>query len=110
MAIIKSIPVKKIINNHLVDVSEVSTVSELEYKTTGESLIIVKGPLTSTIILDSLTTEQVKIKSLNQTIVKTTGGLIDEKYEEVELNNYSCVEFRFVGNHWYIVGSDGSKE
>jgi hypothetical protein len=109
MAIIKSIPVKKIINNHLVDVSETSTVSETKYKTTGESLIIVKGTIQSTITLDSSTTEEVRIKSLTQTIINTTGPLIDEKYEEIEIDDYACVHFRFVGNSWYIIGSDGLK-
>jgi hypothetical protein len=35
--------------------------------------------------------------------------LIDEEYEEVELNNGACVEFRKVGDYWYILSSDGLK-
>jgi hypothetical protein len=35
--------------------------------------------------------------------------LIDEEFEEVELSNGSCVEFKFVGDFWYILSSDGLK-
>jgi hypothetical protein len=35
--------------------------------------------------------------------------LIDEEFEEVELTNGSCVEFKCVGDFWYILSSDGLK-
>jgi hypothetical protein len=37
-------------------------------------------------------------------------SLIDEQYEEVELTKGSCVEFKKVGNYWYILSSDGLKD
>lgn len=36
-------------------------------------------------------------------------GKIDEEYDELLLNEYSCVELRFVPNNWYILSSDGLK-
>ena len=53
MAIIKSIPSRKIINGLIIDSSEISVVSELDYKTNGESCIIVRGVSESVITLNS---------------------------------------------------------
>jgi hypothetical protein len=30
-------------------------------------------------------------------------GLIDEEFDEVELDRFACVEFRFVRGNWYIL-------
>ena len=38
-----------------------------------------------------------------------TNELIDEEFNEVELNKGSCVEFKFIGDFWYILSSDGLK-
>ena len=109
MAIIKSIPSRKIINGLIIDSSEISVVSELEYKTNGESCIIVRGVSQSVITLNSRTTDHVVIKSMTKITIKPDFGKIDEDYDEIVADQYACIEFRFVGGNWYILSSDGLK-
>lgn len=110
MAIIKSIPSKKIINGLVIETSEVAVVNESTYTTNGESCIVIKGVHSSTLTLDSVTTDHIVVKAMAPVIVRTTNGKIDEEYDEIELDKFSCVEFRFVGGHWYILSSDGLKQ
>jgi hypothetical protein len=110
MAIIKSIPSRKIINGLIIDSSEISVVSELDYKTNGESCIIVRGVLQSVITLNSITTDHVVIKSMTKVTIKPDVGKIDEDYDEIVADQYACIEFRFVGGNWYILSSDGLKQ
>jgi hypothetical protein len=46
---------------------------------------------------------------MTRTLVKPDIGKIDEDYDEILLDRYACVEFRFVVNNWYILSSDGLK-
>ena len=110
MAIIKSIPSRKIINGITVDSSEISVVSELDYRTNGESCIIVRGVSQSVITLDSTTTDHVVIKSMTKVTIIPDIGKIDEDYDELVADQYACIEFRFVGGNWYISSSDGLKQ
>jgi hypothetical protein len=110
MAIVKSIPSRRIINGMSIDTSEVSVVSETDYKTNGESCIVVRGVLESTVILDSNTTDHIVIKSMTKVIIKPDTGKIDEDYDELIADRYSCIEFRFIGGNWYILSSDGLKQ
>ena len=110
MAIIKSIPSKKIINGLVIETSEVAVVNEFTYTTNGESCIVIKSVHYSTLILDSTTTDHVVIKAMVPVIIKPIKGKIDEEYDEIELDKFSCVEFRFVGGNWYILSSDGLKQ
>jgi len=110
MAIIKSIPSRKIINGFTIDSSEISVVSELDYKTNGESCIIVRGVSQSVITLNSITTDHVVIKSMTKVTIKPDVGKIDEDYDEIVADQYACIEFRFVGGNWYILSSDGLKQ
>jgi hypothetical protein len=110
MAIIKSIPSRKIINGLIIDSSEISVVSELDYKTNGESCIIVRGVSKSVITLNSITTDHVVIKSMTKVTIKPDVGKIDEDYDEIVADQYACIEFRFVGGNWYILSSDGLKQ
>ena len=110
MAIIKSIPSRKIINGLTIDSSEISVVSELDYRTNGESCIIVRGVSQSVITLDSRTTDYVVIKSMTKVTIKPDTGKIDEDYDELVADQYACIEFRFVGGNWYILSSDGLKQ
>ena len=110
MAIIKSIPWRKIINGLSIDSSEISVVSELEYITNGESCIIVRGVSESVITLNSITTDHVVIKSMTKVTIKPNVGKIDEEYDEIIADQYACIEFRFVGGNWYILSSDGLKQ
>ena len=41
MAIVKSIPAQRLINGKILETSEVSIVSESEYRTTGEDCVVV---------------------------------------------------------------------
>ena len=110
MEIIKSIPSRKIINGLTIDSSEISVVSELDYRTNGESCIIVRGVSQSVITLDSRTTDHVVIKSMTKVTIKPDTGKIDEDYDELVADQYACIEFRFVGGNWYILSSDGLKQ
>ena len=111
MGIIKSYPVKKLINGEEKLISEVILIkNSTHYKTKGESVIIVKnsgGDETCTVTLDELTTEHLTIKSMGNTIIKTN-KLIDEEYEEIQLDKFASVELRFIVDNWYVMSSDGS--
>ena len=110
MAIVKSIPSRRIINGMVIDTSEISVVSESDYRTNGESCIIVRGVSESIIILDSKTTDHIVIKSMTKVTIKPDTGKIDEDYDELIADRYSCIEFRYVNGNWYILSSDGLKQ
>jgi hypothetical protein len=110
MAIIKTIPSRKIINGLVIDTSEISIVSETNYQTNGESCVVVRGVSDSTVILDSKTTDHVVIKSMTRLTIIPDTGKIDEDYDEIVAERYACIEFRFVGGNWYILSSDGLKQ
>jgi hypothetical protein len=110
MAIIKSIPSRKIIGGQVIQTSELSVVSELDYRTNGEFCIIVKGILESFIVLDSKTTDHVVIKALTKVTVRPDFGRIDEEWDELVLDKFACVEFQYVSGNWYILSSDGLKQ
>jgi hypothetical protein len=110
MSILKSIPTQKRINGFIVNVSETSIVSEIDYSTTGEECIIVKGIPNSIIILNSKTTERTVIKCLTHVTIKPDIGKIDEEYDEIVADKGACIEFRFCEGNWYILSSDGLKQ
>ena len=110
MAIVKSIPSKRIIRGEVITTSEISVVSESTYKTNGESCIVVRGVAKSVIILDSMTTDHVVIKSMINLTILPDVGKIDEEYDEVVVDKFACIEFRFIGGNWYILSSDGLKQ
>jgi len=41
--------------------------------------------------------------------IKPDIGKIDEDYDEIVADKYSCIEFRFCAGNWYILSSDGLK-
>ena len=110
MAIIKSISSRRIIKGEVINASEISVVSETTYRTNGESCIIVRGVTQSVIILDSKNTDHVVVKSMTNLTILPDVGLIDEEYDEVVVDKFACIEFRFVGGNWYILSSDGLKQ
>lgn len=110
MAIVKSIPSKRIINGHAINTSELSVVSELDYRTNGEFCIIVRGIQQSFITLDSRTTDHVVVKAMTTVTVRPDVGKIDEEWDELVLDKFACVEFQYVGGNWYILSSDGLKQ
>jgi 3-dehydroquinate synthase class II len=92
----KIIPMKKII-------------TETEYKTNGEILIVVKDVDSSKITLDSNTTEHIIVKALTKVFIRPSSGKIDEFYDEIFIDWGACVEFYLLDGNWYIVSSDGLK-
>ena len=110
MAIIKSISSRRIIKGEVINASEISVVSESTYKTNGENCIIVRSVAQSVIILDSSNTDHVVVKSMTNLTILPDVGLIDEEYDEVVVDKFACIEFRFVGGNWYILSSDGLKQ
>jgi hypothetical protein len=109
MAIIRTVPVRKIVNGFEVHTSAVAIVSEEFYSTKGEDVIIIRQVSSCKIKLDSTTTDHVTIKSLSNSLIIPDKGKIDEEWDELSINKGSCVEFRFAGGHWYIMSSDGIK-
>lgn len=108
MAVFKSIPSKRIINGFTIETSESSVVTNDFYETNGEYLIVVKGVENCELKLNHNNTDHVVIKALTNVLVKSN-SLIDEEFNEVDLTKGSCVEFKYVGNYWYILSSDGLK-
>jgi hypothetical protein len=84
-------------------------VSEKEYSTNGEECVIIRNVLESTVTLDSKTTDHVVIKAMTKITIKPDTGKIDEDYDEIVADKYSCIEFRFCAGNWYILSSDGLK-
>ena len=110
MAIVRTIPTQRIINGLLIETSEVSIISETEYQTNGESCIVVRNVSQSTITLNSKTTDHIVVKAMVPITVKPDVGKIDEDYDEIVMDRYACVEFRFAAGNWYILSSDGLKQ
>ena len=108
MSIIKSTPAQRVINGKLITTSEVSVVSESFYETNGEYAIVITGVDNCELFLNSNNTDHVVIKSMTHVLVKAD-ALIDEEFSEVEMNKGACVEFKKIGNFWYILSSDGMK-
>jgi hypothetical protein len=84
-------------------------ISESNYKTNGEILIVVKDTESCNITLDSNTTEHIIIKALTKVFITPSFGKIDEFYDEIFIDWGACVEFYMLENNWYIVSSDGLK-
>ncbi len=108
MGVFKSISSQRLINGNLVESSESAIVTNSSYTTNGEYTIVTKDIESCEIFLNEKTTDHIVIKSLTYTIVRSS-KLIDEEFSEVELEKGSCVEFKFVGENWYILSSDGLK-
>lgn len=108
MGIFRSTPSKRIINGYEVVTSDSVVVTNAEYTTNGEYAIVIKDVERCVINLDSKTTDHVVIKSLTNVLVKSD-SLIDDEFDEVELGRGSCVEFKKIGDYWYILSSDGLK-
>ena len=79
------------------------------YTTNGEYLLIVKDVDKCVITLDGSRTESIKIKVLTKTTIIPMNSLIDEQYEEIEIDNGACVELEYYLGGWYIISSDGMK-
>ncbi len=109
MSILKSTPVYKFIDGKFVKTSDISIISDENYSTNGEGVLLVKKVNTCNLLLNSQTTDNIVVKSLTKTIIRPDKGLIDEEYSELEINKGTAVHFQYMGRNWYILGSDGIK-
>lgn len=110
MAIQRSIPMDRIISGNVLRTSEICLVSEPEYTTNGEALIVTKELEEITINLNNETTDHIIIKALTKTRIISLFGKIDEEFRELQIDKGASVELYFSFGHWYIVSSDGIKE
>ena len=94
-------------NTELIPMKKIIT--ESDYRTNGEVLIVVKDIESCNITLDSNTTEHIIIKALTKVFIRPSSGKIDEYYDEIFIDWGACVEFYMVEDNWYIVSSDGLK-
>lgn len=108
MAIFKSTPVTKIINGLTVKTSSSVLLTNSEYTTNGEDAIIVKDVEYCTINLNSETTERITIKSLTNVLI-VSDFIIDDEFNEIEIQSGASIELRFLKDGWYIMSSDGLK-
>jgi hypothetical protein len=109
MSIIRTVPSTRLINGQILETSEIAIISETEYKTNGEECIIIRNVSSSVITLDSHTTDHIVVKSMTNVTIKPDIGRIDEDYDEIVAEKYSCIEFRFCAGNWYVISSDGLK-
>ena len=94
-------------NTELIPMKKIIT--ESNYRTNGEILLVIKDVESCNIILDSNTTEHIIIKALTKVFIRSSSGKIDEYYDEIFIDWGACVEFYLLENNWYIVSSDGLK-
>jgi hypothetical protein len=109
MPIIRNNPSEKTIHGKLVMVSDTAVVSDNNFTTKGEGVIIIKNVESCTIRLDHTTTEKTTIKALTKVIILPLVGLIDDEYDEIFIDKGACVEFAYCAGGWYILSSDGLK-
>ena len=109
MSIQKSIPMKRVIGNQVLTTSEVCMISDESYTTEGESVVITKELEYIEIILNHSNTDHVIVKALTNTKIKPIEGLIDEEFNEINIEKGACVELYYAFGSWFIVSSDGLK-
>jgi hypothetical protein len=107
------IPQRKIITKSLQPQQQLSVdykiVSEPNYTSNGEKLIIAKNVDETVIILDSTKNQKITVKVLTNVTIKPDINKIDEEWDELQLDWGACVQFQFVEGNWYILSSDGLK-
>jgi hypothetical protein len=84
-------------------------VSEPNYTSNGEKLIIAKNVDETVIILDSTKNQKITVKVLTNVTIRPDINKIDEEWDELQLDWGACVQFQFVEGNWYILSSDGLK-
>lgn len=110
MSIQKSIPMRRVIGTQVLETSEVCMVSDERYTTEGESIIITKELEQIEIVLNHFNTDHVTVKALTNTKIKPIEGLIDEEFNEINIEKGACVELYYAFGSWFIVSSDGLKQ
>ena len=108
LRIIKDLNISKVNVQTQPEDNKVKVITE-DYTTNGEYLLLVTN--NCNIKLNSIKDKKIKIKSLSSLTVYPDLGLIDNKWESIELSGDSCVEFVFVSElgYWVVTSSDGVK-
>jgi hypothetical protein len=109
MPVIRNTPSQRVINGNLVVSSEMAIVTDSDFRTKGEGIVIVKNVDFCKISLDQSTTDHITIKALTKVLIQPMMGLIDDEYQEMEIDKGACVELAYCGGNWYILSSDGLK-
>ena len=84
-------------------------VSEPNYTSNGEKLIIAKNVDETIIVLDSTKNQKITVKVLTNVTIRPDMNKIDEEWDELQLDWGACVQFQFVEGNWIILSSDGLK-
>lgn len=87
----------------------IKIITQSDYETNGESVLIVKETPLCSLVLNQMTTTSVIIKAMTKVSLKPKVGHIDEYYEELLIEKGACVEMEYFENSWYILSSDGLK-
>jgi hypothetical protein len=101
---------KRVIGEEVLITSQVCMVSDEKYTTEGESVIITKELENIEVILNHKNTDHVIVKALTNTKIKPIEGLIDEEFNEINIEKGACVELYYAFGSWFIVSSDGLKQ
>ena len=101
---------KRIIGEEVLLTSQVCMISDDTYTTEGESVVITKDLELIEVILNHRNTDHVIIKALTNTKIKPIEGLIDEEFNEINIEKGACVELYYAFGSWFIVSSDGLKQ
>jgi hypothetical protein len=89
---------------------DIINVTDKDYTINGEDLLVTTK--SCNIKLDSIKNKKIKIKSLSSVTIYPDLGMIDNKWESIDLRGDSCVEFIFISElgYWVITSSDGIKD
>ena len=101
---------KRVIGEEVLLTSQVCMISDETYTTEGESVVITKDLDSIEVILNHKNTDHVIIKALTNTKIKPIEGLIDEEFNEINIEKGACVELYYAFGSWFIVSSDGLKQ
>lgn len=101
---------KRVIGEEVLLTSQVCMISDDTYTTEGESVVITKDLELIEVILNHRNTDHVIIKALTNTKIKPIEGLIDEEFNEINIEKGACVELYYAFGSWFIVSSDGLKQ
>jgi len=111
MSIYKSIPTKLIKQTKPQEIKMMEDyviVTEESYETQGEKYVLVKEVEFCNLKLNEEKNSYVVIKSMTNLNVYSDLQ-IDEEFDVVEMQRGACVEFKKIGDYWYILSSDGLK-
>jgi hypothetical protein len=109
MSIIRNTPSERVINGKLIISSEMAIVSDNQFTTRGEGIVVIKQVDSCTIRLDHTTTDHITIKALTKVLIIPLMGKIDDEFDEILIDKGACVEFAYCAGGWYVLSSDGLK-